>query len=239
MAGYIIFGICFGIIMLIVLPLYFTKQNEAIAAREEFEEYLERLKECDKKYYPHLRQLGKNLNIVNYWLKTGKDPTDSENNAEEAKKEDLFYGGRMDRLEARRWAAAVKKSLEDDEANKAKKSSRIPEFYLDRLKGMDFGQTEMKFTYSNQPGEYITYCGTPDALEKGMYKNVIFFTTARPTNLPLVYPYKYEGAQLFSLYKHPSQAIWFLNNWKRIREGLEGSTPEAERIDEKLAEFDL
>ncbi len=239
MAGYIIICICVGIVLLIVLLLYFSKKNEEEAAKAEFQDYLNELHEIDTKYYPHMRQLGKNLNIVNYWLKTGHDPAQSEEDSENAKKEDLFYAGRMDKLEARKWANAVKKSMEAEAEDAAKKKSRVPEFTVENMNGLDWEQYEMKFIYSKDFGESICYCGTPEALEKQHYKYVVFFTTARPANLPLVYPYKYEGAQLVSLYKHPSQAYWFLDNWKLIRDGLEGTSAKATMVGESLAEFNL
>jgi hypothetical protein len=89
-------------------------------------------------------------------------------------------------------------------------------------------------------GDYIYYCATPEFLEAEDYKHVIFFTTARTTNIPLVYPHKYEGAQMLSLYKHPAQTVWFLKNWKLIREGLEGGAEEKAPLDESITdEFDL
>jgi hypothetical protein len=55
-----------------------------------------------------------------------------------------------------------------------------------------------------------------------------------------VYPHKYEGAQMLSLYKHPAQTVWFLKNWKLIREGLEGNASEMPPLDESITdEFDL
>ena len=60
------------------------------------------------------------------------------------------------------------------------------------------------------------------------------------TNIPVVYPYKYEGAQMLSLYKHPAQTVWFLKNWKSIREGLEGGAYEdIVELDDSVADFDL
>ncbi|MCR5581314.1 MAG: hypothetical protein K6F66_06975, partial [Pseudobutyrivibrio sp.] len=95
-------------------------------------------------------------------------------------------------------------------------------------------------TYSTDFGEAITYCVTPGALSKHMYRNVVYFTTARPSNIPLVYPHKYEGAQMLSLYKHPAQTVWFLQNWKLIREGLEGAGSADIPLDESITnEFDL
>ena len=104
----------------------------------------------------------------------------------------------------------------------------------------DVEQTEMKFWYSEDFGENIFYCVTPIALSKQMYKNIIYFTTARPANMPLVYPFKYEGAQMLSLYKHPAQTVWFLQNWKLIREGLESAALDIPELDESITnEFGL
>jgi len=240
MAGTIVIGICFGIVLLIFLPLYFTKKNDAAADQEEFEEYLLELKALNTKYMPHLRKLSANLNTINYWLKTGRDPSDDAKDAEKAKNESRFYEGLMDKAEAKQWEAAVKMAKKKKStANEDVKALRIPEFELKGLDGIKLGQKEMKFFYSKEYGDIIYYCVTPQYIKKGRFKNVLFFTTARPTNIPMTFPYKYEGAQMLSLYKHPVQALWFIANWKRIREGLEGTSPEVAELDETLAEFDL
>ena len=45
---------------------------------------------------------------------------------------------------------------------------------------------------------------------------------------------------MLSLYAHPAQTVWFLQNWKLIREGLESGKIEVPEIDESVTdEFDL
>ena len=42
----------------------------------------------DKQYAPHVRLLTNNLNTINYWLKTGRDPNESEEDSEKASEDD-------------------------------------------------------------------------------------------------------------------------------------------------------
>ncbi|MBQ7148062.1 MAG: hypothetical protein IJR96_04865 [Pseudobutyrivibrio sp.] len=226
--------------LLIGMPIYFKRKNAKAAARAVFQEQWDDMVSLDKHYAPHIQQLNKNLNIINYWLKTGKDPTESEEEAEKQEKEDRFFAGLMNPLEAKKWKEAVKKAKEENNIDLDIKSIRVEEFQVYDMDPMEVDQTEMKFNYCTDAGEYIYYCVNPEAIEKKMYRHVIFFTTSRPTNIPLVYPYKYEGAQMLSLYKHPGQTVWFLKNWRLIREGLEGDyDEEAVELDEDVADFDL
>ena len=229
-----------GVTALIGLPFYFKRKNAYEAARIEFETYLKDMVQLDKKYAPHVRELTKNLNTINYWLKTGKDPAESEEESEKAEQESRFFAGLMNPVEAKKWKEAIKKAKEDTEEDFDMKSIRVNEFEVVNMDGSDVDQTSMKFNYATDFGENIFYCVTPNALSKHMYKNILFFTTARPTNIPLVYPYKYEGAQMLSLYKHPAQTVLFLQNWKLIREGLEGAGADTEPLDESITkDFDL
>lgn len=226
--------------LLIGMPIYFKRKNAKAAARAAFQEQWDDMVALDKHYAPHIQQLNKNLNIINYWLKTGKDPTESEEEAEKQEKEDRFFAGLMNPLEAKKWKEAVKKAKEENNIDLDIKSIRVEEFQVYDMDPMEVDQTEMKFNYCTDAGEYIYYCVNPEAIEKKMYRHVVFFTTSRPTNIPLVYPYKYEGAQMLSLYKHPGQTVWFLKNWRLIREGLEGDyDEEAIELDEDVADFDL
>ncbi len=226
--------------LLIGMPIYFKRKNAKAAARAAFQEQWDDMVSLDKHYAPHIQQLNKNLNIINYWLKTGKDPTESEEEAEKQEKEDRFFAGLMNPLEAKKWKEAVKKAKEENNIDLDIKSIRVEEFQVYDMDPMEVDQTVMKFNYCTDAGEYIYYCVNPEAIEKKMYRHVIFFTTSRPTNIPLVYPYKYEGAQMLSLYKHPGQTVWFLKNWRLIREGLEGDyDEEAVELDEDVADFDL
>lgn len=226
--------------LLIGMPIYFKRKNAKAAARAAFQEQWDDMVSLDKHYAPHIQQLNKNLNIINYWLKTGKDPTESEEEAEKQEKEDRFFAGLMNPLEAKKWKEAVKKAKEENNIDLDIKSIRVEEFQVYDMDPMEVDQTEMKFNYCTDAGEYIYYCVNPEAIEKKMYRHVVFFTTSRPTNIPLVYPYKYEGAQMLSLYKHPGQTVWFLKNWRLIREGLEGDyDEEAVELDEDVADFDL
>lgn len=226
--------------LLIGMPIYFKRKNAKAAARAAFQEQWDDMVALDKHYAPHIQQLNKNLNIINYWLKTGKDPTESEAEAEKQEKEDRFFAGLMNPLEAKKWKEAVKKAKEENNIDLDIKSIRVEEFQVYDMDPMEVDQTEMKFNYCTDAGEYIYYCVNPEAIEKKMYRHVVFFTTSRPTNIPLVYPYKYEGAQMLSLYKHPGQTVWFLKNWRLIREGLEGDyDEEAVELDEDVADFDL
>jgi len=235
-----VFVLIVGINLLIGLPFYFKWKNNMEAARVAFEDYLKNMAQIDKQYQSHARILSKNLNTINYWLKTGKDPNETKEESEIVEKEDRFFAGLMDTMEARKWKAAVKKARQDDSEDEDVKSIRVEEFEAIDMDPCDVEQTEMKFYYSTDFGENIFYCVTPQALSKHMYKNVLFFTTARPANMPLVFPYKYEGAQMLSLYKHPSQTVWFLKNWRLIREGLEGASPYDANIDESVTkDFDL
>ncbi len=226
--------------LLIGLPIYFRRKNALTAAKEEFKDWWQDMVTVDKYYAPHYQQLNKNLNIINYWLKTGKDPTESEEEAEKQEKEDKFFAGLMSPLEAKKWREAVKKAKEEDNIDLDMKSLRVEEFEVFDMDPMDVNQTKMKFKYATDSGEYIYYCATPKSLEKRLYRQVVFFTTSRTTNIPIVYPYKYEGAQMLSLYKHPGQTVWFLKNWKLIREGLEGKMEEETvELDESIKDFDL
>ena len=226
--------------LLIGMPIYFKHKNQRNAARAAFKEQWEDMVALDKHYAPHIQQLNKNLNIINYWLKTGKDPTESEEESEKQQQEDKFFDGLMDPLEAKKWKEAVRKAKEEKNIDLDLKSFRVEEFQVSDMDPMDVKQTKMNFNYCTDNGDYIYYCATPKAIDSKMYRHVVYFTTSRPTNIPLVYPYKYEGAQMLSLYKHPGQTVWFLKNWKLIREGLEGAIdPEEVELDEDVVEFDL
>ena len=229
-----------GITALIGLPIYFKYKNAMAAYRAEYEAYLKEMVALDKKYAPHFRQLNKHLNTINHWLKTGKDPEESEEEAEKAEKEDRFFAGLMDPLEAKKWKEALKKAKAEDLEDFDVKAMRVDKFEVYGMEPMEVKQSEMKFAYAKEFDDCIYYCVTPEALSKHLYKNVLFFTTSRPTNLPLVYPYKYEGAQMLSLYKHPAQTVWFLKNWKLIREGLENmAADEPVELDDSIVDFDL
>lgn len=229
-----------GIHLLIAMPIYFKRKNVKTAAREAFKEQWENMVALDKHYAQHIQQLNKNLNIINYWLKTGKDPTESEEEAEKQQQEDRFFAGLMNPLEAKKWKEAVRKAKEEQNIDLDIKEMRVEEFEVHDMDPMDTDQTDIKFHYATDSGEYIYYCINPEAVEKKMYRYLVFFTTSRPTNIPIVYPYKYEGAQMLSLYKHPGQTVWFLKNWKLIREGLEGEMDlEEVELDEDVADFDL
>ncbi|MCR5580061.1 MAG: hypothetical protein K6F66_00605, partial [Pseudobutyrivibrio sp.] len=180
-----------GIALLIGLPFYFKRKNLMEAAQRDFEDYLKNMVLLDKHYAPHIRQLTKNLNTINFWLKTGKDPSENEEDSETMAKEDRFFAGLMDPIEAKRWRAAVKKAKTEDVEDLEVKSIRVSDFEVSDMDPSDVEQTEMNFTYSTDFGEAITYCVTPGALSKHMYRNVVYFTTARPSNIPLVYPHKY------------------------------------------------
>lgn len=235
-----VFVIFFGIALLIGLPMYFKKKNIIEAAKREYEANLKEMVQLDKQYAPYISQLNKNLNIINHWLKTGKDPTESEEESEKVEKEDKFFAGLMSPLEAKKWKEAIKKAKEEDNIDLDIKSLRVNEFDVNDMNPCDVKQTKMKFNYSDDFGENIYYCINPDAITKHLYRHLIFFTTARTTNIPLVYPYKYEGAQMLSLYKHPAQTVWFLQNWKLIREGLESADVDIPELDESVTdEFDL
>lgn len=235
-----VFVIFFGIALLIGLPMYFKKKNIIEAAKKEYEANLKEMVQLDKQYAPYISQLNKNLNIINHWLKTGKDPTESEEESEKVEKEDKFFAGLMSPLEAKKWREAIKKAKEEDNIDFDIKSLRVNEFDVNDMNPCDVKQTKMTFNYSDDFGENIYYCINPDAITKHLYRHLIFFTTARTTNIPLVYPYKYEGAQMLSLYKHPAQTVWFLQNWKLIREGLESADVDIPELDESVTdEFDL
>ena len=235
-----IFIIVMGLGAMVALPMYFRRKNAREALRLEYEEYIKQMIRIDKQYNGYLRELSNNLNIINYWLKTGIDPTESEEDSEKVEQENRFFAGLMSPVEAKKWKNAVEKAKMEDTEDSEVKAKRVGEFEATGMEPLDVDQTEMKFFYSEDYGENIYYCVTPEALEKKQYKYVIFFTTARTANIPLVYPFKYEGAQMLSLYKHPSQTVWFLKNWKSIREGLEGAGVSAPRLDASVTkEFDL
>ncbi len=227
--------------LLIAMPIYFKKKNARDAVKAAFKEQWDDMVALDKHYAPHIEELNKHLNTINYWLKTGKDPNASEEESEKLEQEDRFFAGLMSPLEVKKWKAAVEKAKQQHELEDIDvKSLRVEEFSCSDMDPMDVEQYKVDFHYGTDYGDYIYYCATPNTLENQMYRQVVFFTTARPTSIPLVYPYKYEGAQMLSLYKHPGQTVWFLKNWKLIREGLEGKL-EAEwfELDEEVADFDL
>ncbi|MBR1623998.1 MAG: hypothetical protein IJ675_08855 [Pseudobutyrivibrio sp.] len=235
-----VFVIIMGIALMIGLPFYFRQKNAMDAYLKEYESYLDKMVKLDKQYAPHINLLSNNLNTINYWLKTGKDPAESEEYSERAEKENRFFAGLMNPVEAKKWKEALQKVKMEEIEDFDIKSLRTNEFDVSGMDPSDVGQTEMKFFYSEDFGENIYYCVTPEALNKQMYKKVIYFTTARPTNIPLVYPFKYEGAQMLSLYKHPAQTVWFLQNWKLIREGLESGGLDIPELDESITkDFDL
>ena len=235
-----VFVIFIGIGALIGLPIYFRWKNGVEAEKSKFENYLKNMATLDKQYSPHIRQLTKNLNTINYWLKTGKDPAESEEDSERAEQEDKFFAGLMSPVEAKKWKAAIQKAKAEEIQDEDIKAIRVNEFDVTGMDPCDVDQTDMKFNYTTEFGENIFYCVNPDAITHHMYRNVLYFTTARPANIPLVYPYKYEGAQMLSLYKHPAQTVWFLQNWKLIREGLEAANIDAAELDESVTnDFDL
>ena len=226
--------------LLIGLPIYFKKKNARVASNEAFQEYWQNMVSLDKYYAIHIEQLNKHLNTINYWLKKGIDPTESEEDQERLEQEDRFFAGLMNPLEAKKWRESVKKAREDDSEAEDVKSIRVNEFFVEDMEEMEVEQSKMDFVYAPDLDDCIYYCATPEALEKKDYRHVIYFTTSRPTNIPVVYPYKYEGAQMLSLYKHPAQTVWFLKNWKSIREGLEGGAYEdIVELDDSVADFDL
>jgi hypothetical protein len=235
-----IFVIIVGIALMVSMPMHFRRKNAREALQKEFEEYVKKMIRQDKHYAPYRAELSDNLNTINYWLKTGRDPTLSDEDAERVEKENRFFAGLMNPVEAKKWKEAVKQAKMEKDVDEEIKSLRVNEFFVKNMDPSDVEQKAMRFFYSDQDGENIYYCVTPEAVEKHMYRNVIFFTTARPTNIPMVYPHKYEGAQMLSLYKHPAQTVWFLQNWKLIRDGLEGYSEELPDIDESVTnKFDL
>lgn len=230
----------FGLELLVGLPLYFRKKNARDAIRAEFDAYVKEMIKQDKAYAPHIKQLNKNLNIINHWLKTGKDPTEDQEESEKAEKEDRFFAGLMDPLEAKKWRKAVKDAKKEGQLEDLDvKSLRVNDFACRGMDPCDVSQTEMKFNYATDYGEYIYYCATPEYLQKKLYKFVVYFTTSRTGNIPLMYPHKYDGAQMLSLYKHPAQTVWFLKNWKLIREGLESAKDDEVPLDKSITDFDL
>ncbi len=228
-----------GLTLLVGMPIYFVNKNARLADQAEFDEFVKKMLALDKIYAPHIRQLNKNLNIINHWLKTGNDPTESEEESEKIEQEDRFFAGLMNPLEAKKWREAVKKAKGQDADNIDVKSLRVDSFVVNGMEPLEVEQPNMKFVYDKNNGDCIYYCINPEVVQKKRYRHIIFYTTARPTNLPLVYPYKYEGAQMLSLYKHPAQTVWFLKNWKLIREGLESLEEEIVELDESLVDFDL
>lgn len=235
-----IFVILIGIQLLVGMPIYFKKKNVKAALQAEFDDYVRGMVKLDKQYAPHIQQLNKHLNTINYWLKTGKDPNENEEDSEKAEKEDRFFAGLMDPLEAKKWRKAVKEAKKKGEQEDQEvKDLRVPAFTVTGMEPLDVKQPKMKFYYATDFGEYIYYCVTPGNISKKMYKQVLYFTTSRPGNMPLVYPHKYDGAQMLSLYKHPAQTVWFLKNWKLIREGLEHQDEVLPELDADISEFDL
>lgn len=240
MAGYIILAILVGIQLLVILPRYFVKKNNKAAAEAQFEEYVRNMVAIDKIYMSHARSISKNLNMINYWLKTGIDPTDDEEDEKQAKTAENFRRSPViNGAEARKWSTAVNGARAEKQEDKAAKALRLPEFDVEGMEPCDVEQDHMHFFYSTAYGENLYYCVTPEALEKKYYKTVLYFTTLRPSQIPLVYPYKYEGAQMLSIYKHPGQALWLLKNWKLIREAFEADKEEDSEIDKDLKDFDL
>lgn len=229
-----------GLNLLIGLPIHFLRKNARREAQQQFQEYWQNLVNLDKQYAPHIPQLNKHLNTINYWLKTAVDPTESEEDKERVEQEDRFFSGLMNPLEAKKWKEAVKNARAEAETDNSIKEARIHDFFVSDMEPMEVEQTKMNFVYAPELDDCIYYCVTPEAVIKREYRHVIFFTTSRPTNLPVTYPYKYEGAQMLSLYKHPAQTVWFLKNWKLIREGLEGGSEEDQvELDDTVVDFDL
>ena len=229
-----------GINLLIWLPKLFRNKNAKVAAQEEFDEYWAEMEALDKHYAPHLQQLNKHLNTINYWLRNGLDPTLTEENIERLEQEDRFFSGLMTPFEIKKWKESERMVRTEDKMDPSVKEIRVTEFSCIDMDPEDVNQTEMDFVYAPDYDDCIYYCVTPEAAEKKLYRNIIYFTTARPTSIPMVYPYKYEGAQMLSLYKHPAQTVWFLKNWKIIREGLEGGPhEELFDLDDSVADFDL
>ena len=217
----IIIAILVGVQLIIILPRYFIKSNNRKAAQASFDSFVKELSKYDKQYGAYGRQLTKTLNVINYWLRTGNDPAELDLNIE------------SDELRDKERVAAM-------EDNIVVKEKRNAEFDVYGLEENEFGQESATFHYSHDYIECIYYCITPEALEKKYYRNVIYCTTSKPTNIPMVYPYKYDGAQMISLYKHPSQAMWFVKNWKKIREELEAVSEEPDlEMDAALDDFNL
>jgi len=227
-----------SIALLVGMVFYFKRKNMLVQSQQEFEDYIRNMAANDKIYTVHARQLNRHLNTINYWLKFGREPEDAEEESERADEEDRFFSGLMTNAEALKWKEKSIKNPVDDTVDTQAMALRIDEFSVTDMEPMEVEQPEMKFFYSTEFGESIYYCATPKPLENCIYKNVIYFTTARPTNIPLVYPHKYEGAQMLSLYRHPAQTVWFLKNWKLIREGLEAMDNSVD-LDESVKDFDL
>ena len=226
--------------LLIGLPIHFLRKNARRDAQQQFQEYWQGMVNLDKIYTPHINELNKHLNTINYWLKTTIDPSESEEDQERVEQEDRFFAGLMNPIEAKKWKEAVKTARDEAATDESMKEARQREFFVDGMEPMEVEQTKMNFVYAPEHNDCIYYCVTPEAIIKKQYRHVIFFTTSRPTGLPITYPYKYEGAQMLSLYKHPAQTVWFLKNWKLIREGLEGGAPEdIVELDDSVVDFDL
>jgi len=233
MVGYVVLFIIIGILLLIWMPWYFIRKNNKGASQAAFEEYLKEMNKYDKSYMPHIAQLSNNLDMINYWLKTGNEPAELQEASGAKNKSKVLSSDQM-----------AKWSPSDDEdllgPNEIAKAMRNPDFVVYDLEPNEFGQDEVQFFYSSDYIDYVYYCATPEALEKKFYKNVLYFTTSKPTQIPVVYPNKYEGAQMLSLYKHPCQAIWFLKNWKKIRNALEIAAEGLPAMEEtSLDQFDI
>jgi len=105
-----IFICAIGVMLLFLMPVYFKQKNTRRAVEAEYESYISKMEKDDKLYAQHTRQLNKNLNIINFWLKTGKDPSENEEDSETVEQEDRFFAGLMDPMEAKRWKKSVEKS---------------------------------------------------------------------------------------------------------------------------------
>ena len=230
-----------GVQLVVITPMYFLKKNRRQAAEAEVQEFIRQMGRLDKQYASHQRQLAKDLNLINYWLKTGNDPDEVMSQDEKDANASKFKQAPMGAEDAKKWTAVLEADkFGKSEDNVEVKALRNGEFTVTDMEPADAGLTEAAFTYSDDYYENIYYCINPEMLEKKYYKYVIYFTTARATQIPMTYPHKYDGAQMLSLYKHPSQAIWFIKNWKRIREELERhDDTEVYEIDDSITDFDL
>ncbi|MCF0130702.1 MAG: hypothetical protein HUJ71_03195 [Pseudobutyrivibrio sp.] len=230
------FFIVIGIAMCAVAVFFATKAfgiaNSNEVYRKKLEDYLRRLVRLDKQYSAGMPQIQKNLNKITFLLRTGNE--EPEFSEKEKPKTQMEIEALSLRLEKE------KKLLEMAcKTNEAAKACRNGEFHVDFMDENPGGTVSMDFYYSEEYGEQIFYCVTPEALDEKKYRYALYFTTAMPNLLPAVYPHKYEGATMRSLYSHPSQAIWFLSNWKLIREKLE-SIPEATTdMDHILSDFNV
>ncbi|MCF0129634.1 MAG: hypothetical protein HUJ70_13715 [Pseudobutyrivibrio sp.] len=219
--------------MLVLCTSLFGMKNSNKAYRDQLEEFVTNMVRMDKRYSSQMRKINKNMGKINFFLRTGNEEPEFEER--EAPKNSM-------EIAALNLALEREKKIMDQACivNEEAKNQRNHEFHVSNMKPEPLDITSMDFRYFMEEGaDQIMFCANENALELKKYQYAIYFTTMMPGRLPKDYPHKRDGATLRSIYDHPSMAIWFLTNWRQIREQLEKVETISADVTNALSDFNI